>query len=228
MGRPDIHALRDQAGALRHPVMMAVDRERGLPQGREGRDRGARLGADPGDAFEPGARFPDGHVAEEVQAESPCRSPMARSTACTRGAFCSGQVTPAIAASTSSVGRVPHGRPIGIACPQRLVRAARNPHCASGGRRARTRVRSAGHRRGNTGSGSHRPRKAGDGCRAPWPAAHEGGLDSCVGESANQRQGSDADRGSSRTGLSQRMIVREKPETYRIAPSSRTSSSSKG
>ena len=26
MGRPHIHALRDQAGALRHPVMMAVDR----------------------------------------------------------------------------------------------------------------------------------------------------------------------------------------------------------
>ncbi len=45
-----------------------------------------------------------GMSARQSSESAPRRSEMARSTACRRGAFCSGQVTPAMVASTSAVG----------------------------------------------------------------------------------------------------------------------------
>ena len=70
MGRADRRRLRDEAGALRDPMMMAVDGQSRLPQHRERQHRGTRLRANSWNALEPRPRLRDRHGIEEIEREA--------------------------------------------------------------------------------------------------------------------------------------------------------------
>ena len=156
--RADVHVRPDQAGPLRHAVVVAVDGQRGFPQQREAQHRRAGLRPDAGDRLEPGARLRHRHGRRESRGRGRRGAPViARRIAWMRGAFSSGQVTPWIVSSTSAVRRVAHGRPVGIARPQGLEGPPGIRRCGSGATGARRRARSTGRGCGSTGSGSRTP-----------------------------------------------------------------------
>ncbi len=99
--RADVDPRADQAEALGDPVVVAVHRQGRHPQGRERQDRGAGLRSDAGDRLQPRPRGLDLMSARKARSRLPHRSRRARSTSRMRGAFSSGQVTPAMAASIS-------------------------------------------------------------------------------------------------------------------------------
>jgi hypothetical protein len=69
VGRAYVGGDGDEPRALRYAVVMAVDGQRRLAQGREGQNGGARLRADAGNALEPRPRLGDGGIGEEIEGE---------------------------------------------------------------------------------------------------------------------------------------------------------------
>ncbi len=100
MGGADIDLGADQPGALRHPVMVAVDRERGIRNALNDRTAALVFGPTPGIASSQARASATGISRKKPRSRLPARACTARKTAWIRGAFSSGQVTPEISAWT--------------------------------------------------------------------------------------------------------------------------------
>ena len=102
--RADIDPRIDQPEALGDAVVVAVHRQGRHPQGRERQHRRAGLRPDAGDRLPatPAPPRPPGGQEGEVEAAAPVAQ--RPSTSRMRGAFSSGHVTPAMAASISGTG----------------------------------------------------------------------------------------------------------------------------